>query len=122
LIFCCASAGVETASAAAMAPASRARLIISSSSGNIVQSNLRLMQSRVGAWNPQGVGAPKLPRSGAFSYCSRRFLPMKRSILDYIAEHASRNPGRVAIHFKDRKISYRELEDAAARCLGALFA
>ncbi len=47
---------------------------------------------------------------------------MKRSIVDYIADHAARSPGQVAIFFKDQKISYRELEDAAARCRGALAA
>ena len=47
---------------------------------------------------------------------------MKRSIVDYIAEHAGRNPDRVAIHFKEKKISYRELEEDAARCRGALAA
>ncbi|MGH8724007.1 MAG: AMP-binding protein, partial [Burkholderiales bacterium] len=47
---------------------------------------------------------------------------MKRSIVDYIAENAARSPGRVAIFFKDQKISYRELEERAARCRGALAA
>jgi benzoate-CoA ligase family protein len=47
---------------------------------------------------------------------------MKRSIIDYIAEHASRDPARVAIFFKDRNVTYGELEDAAARCRGALAA
>jgi benzoate-CoA ligase family protein len=47
---------------------------------------------------------------------------MKRSIVDYIAEHAARNPDRVAIHYRDRKVSYGELVEAAARCRGALAA
>ena len=47
---------------------------------------------------------------------------MKRSIVDYIAEHAARSPERVAIHYRDRKLSYGELEAAAARCRGALAA
>jgi len=47
---------------------------------------------------------------------------MKRSIVDYIAEHAQRSPDRVAILFKDKKITYRELEESAARCRGALAA
>src|SRR5262245_14266012 len=47
---------------------------------------------------------------------------MKHSIVDYISENASRSPDRVAIFFKDRKITYRELEAAAARCRGALAA
>jgi len=46
----------------------------------------------------------------------------KRSIIDYLAEHAARSPDRVAVIHKDRKISYRELEEAAARCRGALAA
>jgi benzoate-CoA ligase family protein len=47
---------------------------------------------------------------------------MKRSIVDYIAEHAALSPDRVAIHYKDRKLSYGELVAAAARCRGALAA
>jgi benzoate-CoA ligase family protein len=47
---------------------------------------------------------------------------MKRSIVDYIAEHAARSPDRVAIHYKNRKLSYGELVEAAARCRGALAA
>src|SRR5689334_19389868 len=46
----------------------------------------------------------------------------KRSILDYVAEHAARDPARVALIHKDRKISYGELVEAAARCRGALAA
>jgi benzoate-CoA ligase family protein len=47
---------------------------------------------------------------------------MKRSIVDYIAEHASRRPDRVAIHYRENKLTYRQIEDAAARCRGALAA
>jgi len=47
---------------------------------------------------------------------------MKRSIVDYIAEHAQRSPGRVAVHFRNQKITYGELDQAAARCRGALAA
>ena len=47
---------------------------------------------------------------------------MKRSIVDYIAEHARRSPDRVAIYFRDRTWTYRALEEAAARCRGALAA
>src|SRR6185503_3125389 len=47
---------------------------------------------------------------------------MKRSIIDYVAEHAARNPERVAIFFRDSKLSYAQLEGAAARCRGALAA
>jgi benzoate-CoA ligase family protein len=46
----------------------------------------------------------------------------KRSIVDYLAENASRHPERVAIHFRDRTFTYREVEEAAARCRGALAA
>jgi benzoate-CoA ligase family protein len=47
---------------------------------------------------------------------------MKRSLVDYIAEHAARSPDRVAIHYRDRKLSYGELVEATARCRGALAA
>jgi benzoate-CoA ligase family protein len=47
---------------------------------------------------------------------------MKRSIVDYIAEHAERDPDRVAVYFKEKQITYCELTDAAARCRGALAA
>ncbi|HYT47541.1 MAG TPA: benzoate-CoA ligase family protein [Burkholderiales bacterium] len=46
----------------------------------------------------------------------------KRSIIDYLAEHASRSLERVAFHYKDRTVSFRELEESAARCRGALAA
>jgi benzoate-CoA ligase family protein len=47
---------------------------------------------------------------------------MKRSIVDYISEHARRSPDRVAIHYKEKQFSYGELEEAAAHCRGALVA
>jgi benzoate-CoA ligase family protein len=47
---------------------------------------------------------------------------MKRSIIDYLAENASRFPERIAIRHRDRALTYREVEDAAARCRGALAA
>jgi benzoate-CoA ligase family protein len=47
---------------------------------------------------------------------------MKRSIVDYLSENALRDPGRVAYFFRDRKVTYGELEEAAARCRGALAA
>ena len=47
---------------------------------------------------------------------------MKRSIVDYLAENARRTPDATLVHFKERKISFREMEDAAARCRGALAA
>src|SRR5262245_9599029 len=47
---------------------------------------------------------------------------MKRSRVDYLADHEARSPERVAVHHKERKLTYRELDDAAARCRGALAA
>jgi benzoate-CoA ligase family protein len=44
----------------------------------------------------------------------------KRSIIDYLAEHASRSPQRTAVHFKDKEIGFGELEQRAALCRGAL--
>ena len=46
----------------------------------------------------------------------------KRSIIDYLAENASRTPDRVAIHYQDRKVTFRDLEERSARCRGALAA
>ena len=46
----------------------------------------------------------------------------KSSLLHYLAEHAARSPDRVAMHFRDRTFTYREVEEAAARCRGALAA
>ncbi|HEX5091851.1 MAG TPA: benzoate-CoA ligase family protein [Burkholderiales bacterium] len=44
----------------------------------------------------------------------------KRSIVDYVAEHARRAPGRAALHYQDRVVDYGRLEEASARCRGAL--
>src|SRR4051812_45056433 len=63
-----------------------------------------------------------LPSCCAFSYCSRQGFFMKRSIVDYIAENAARAPQRTAIFHRDREITYRELEELAAKCRGALAA
>jgi benzoate-CoA ligase family protein len=46
----------------------------------------------------------------------------KPSLLDYLAENAERHPHRVAIRFRDQRITYREVDEAAARCRGALAA
>ena len=46
----------------------------------------------------------------------------KPSLLDYLAENAARHPDRVAIHFRNRTYTYREVQDQAARCRGALAA
>jgi 4-hydroxybenzoate-CoA ligase/benzoate-CoA ligase len=51
-----------------------------------------------------------------------RAVTPKRSIVDYLSENASRDPDRAAIHFRERTYSYREVEEAAARCRGALAA
>ena len=45
---------------------------------------------------------------------------MTRSIVDYLAENARRTPDATLVYFNDRKISFREMEDATARCRGAL--
>lgn len=44
----------------------------------------------------------------------------KRSIIDYLAWHAERDPERAAILHRERSLSYAELEALAARCRGAL--
>lgn len=41
--------------------------------------------------------------------------PAPRSVLDLIAHHATVRPSHPAIHFGDRTISYRSLDDAATR-------
>jgi benzoate-CoA ligase len=46
----------------------------------------------------------------------------KRSLIDYLAEHAARQPQRPALYFRERAFTYREVEEAAARCRGALAA
>ena len=47
---------------------------------------------------------------------------MKRSIIDYLAENAARAPTAVAYWFKENQVTFRELEERAARCRGALAA
>ena len=42
-------------------------------------------------------------------------MPAKPSILEYLAENARRTPDRIAIHYRDRKISFRELEERLNR-------
>lgn len=49
-------------------------------------------------------------------------MKAKRSIIDYLAEQASRSPARTAVFYKDKEISFRELEERAGRCRGALAA
>jgi benzoate-CoA ligase family protein len=47
-------------------------------------------------------------------------MQAKRSIIDYLAEHARRSPDRTVVHYRDRQVSFRELEERSARCRGAL--
>src|SRR5258706_7160836 len=47
-------------------------------------------------------------------------MTAKRSIIDYLAEHASSSPDRTAFFFKDQKITFQQLDEASARCRGAL--
>ena len=47
---------------------------------------------------------------------------MKRSIIDCLAENAARTPDRVVYWFKEERITFRALEERAARCRGALAA
>jgi len=49
-------------------------------------------------------------------------MQAKRSIIDYLAEHARRSPDRPVVHYRDRQVSFRELEERSARCRGALSA
>ena len=49
-------------------------------------------------------------------------MQAKRSIIDYLAENARRSPGAAVVHFRDRKVTFAQLEERAARCRGALAA
>ena len=49
-------------------------------------------------------------------------MTAKRSIVDYLAEHASRSPDRTAVFYKEERITFGQLEQRAARCRGALAA
>ena len=49
-------------------------------------------------------------------------MKAKRSIIDYLAEHASRGPDRTVVLYKDEKITFRQMEERSARCRGALAA
>jgi len=46
----------------------------------------------------------------------------KRSIIDYLADNARRTPTGIAVHFKDKKVTFGELEERSARARGALAA
>jgi benzoate-CoA ligase family protein len=47
-------------------------------------------------------------------------MEAKRSIIDYLADHARRSPDGVAVRYKDQTVSFRELEERSARARGAL--
>jgi len=49
-------------------------------------------------------------------------MEAKRSIIDYLAGHARRSPANVVVHFKDKKLTFAELEERSARARGALAA
>ena len=47
-------------------------------------------------------------------------MKAKRSIIDYLAENAARTPDGVVFWFKEKRVTFRELEERSARCRGAL--
>jgi len=49
-------------------------------------------------------------------------MEAKRSIIDYLAEQARRSPDHTVVHYRERKVSFRELEERSARARGALAA
>ena len=49
-------------------------------------------------------------------------MEAKRSIIDYLADNARRTPDAVAVHFKDKGITFRQIEERSARARGALTA
>jgi len=49
-------------------------------------------------------------------------MDAKRSIIDYLADNARQYPRNVAVYFKDRKVTFAELEERSARARGALAA
>jgi benzoate-CoA ligase family protein len=49
-------------------------------------------------------------------------MSAKRSIIDYLAEHAAQASDRVAVYIKDRTVTFGELHEKSARCRGALAA
>src|SRR5688500_9973263 len=92
LIFCCALAGPAAISDAATAATMAARM------------GLRTIPPQESERITFGAVTPK------------------PSLLDYLAENVERHPDRVAIHFRDQSMTYREVEEAVARCRGALAA
>ncbi|HYL91293.1 MAG TPA: benzoate-CoA ligase family protein [Burkholderiales bacterium] len=46
----------------------------------------------------------------------------KRSIIDYLADNARQNARGIAVHYKDTKVTFGELEERSARARGALAA
>jgi benzoate-CoA ligase family protein len=49
-------------------------------------------------------------------------MPVKRSLIDYLAEHARRTPERTVLHHGARQVSFGQLEERSARARGALLA
>lgn len=47
-------------------------------------------------------------------------MQARPSILDYLAENARRSPDRTVVHYRDRQLTFRQLEERSARCRGAL--
>src|SRR5688500_7494464 len=92
LIFCCALAGPAAISDAATAATMAARM-----------------------------GLRTIPPQESERITFAAVTP-KPSLLDYLAENAARHPDRVAIHFREKTFTYRQVEQAAARCRGGLAA
>ena len=49
-------------------------------------------------------------------------MKAKRSIIDYLADHAARTPDGIVAFFKEGRVTFGELEERSARCRGALMA
>jgi benzoate-CoA ligase family protein len=49
-------------------------------------------------------------------------MTAKRSIIDYLADHAARTPDRVLVFYRDEKVTYGQMQERTARCRGALAA
>jgi benzoate-CoA ligase family protein len=49
-------------------------------------------------------------------------MTAKRSIIDYLAEHAARRPDGVLAFYKDQKTTFGQMQERSARCRGALAA
>src|SRR5438034_6469563 len=49
-------------------------------------------------------------------------MEAKRSIIDYLADNARRSPDHTVVYYRERQISFRELDERSARARGALTA